>query len=123
MLSSVMTSTLMPPQNLNVGGYQVENVSVSEPYLKDQQDVPTTSTSTVPLLPTSININDLFQKLVATGIVTSIQENPSMPNILVPPPTHQQHPLPQPRPLQERNKKESLSFKPVNFSKPESLKA
>ena len=121
MLPSVM-SELMPTQNVNAGSYQVENVSVSETYLKDQQDVPTTSTSTVPLLPTSVNINDLFQKLVATGIVTTIQENPSMPNILVPPPIRQQQSPPQPRPLQERNKKEPLSLKPVNFGKAESLK-
>lgn len=49
--------------NLNVSGYEVANVSEPEPA---ESSIPI---NTAPLLPA--NINELFQKLVSTGIITS----------------------------------------------------
>lgn len=88
----------------NVSGYQVANVSneslstVSNPLL----------VSNTPILPTNLNINDLFQKLVATGIVTSAL-------------SEAKHPPSQKAPL-SRKERSTHVMKPVYFDKTETLK-
>lgn len=95
-LSSVMTSSMT--SSASSGGYQVENLT----------ETPSVDTITyvnpVPVLPPTVNINELFQKLVATGIVATKE----------PPP-----PEPQPKPVR-RNTLENL--RPITFAKPETLK-
>lgn len=88
----------------NVSGYQVANVSnesltsVSNPVL----------VSNTPILPTNLNINDLFQKLVATGIVTSALSEAK--------------PLPPQKTPQPRKERSIHTMKPVYFDKTETLK-
>ncbi|KAK9738323.1 CID domain [Popillia japonica] len=103
-LSSLMASSLMPSQSssgLNSSSYQVENDVFVESSSQNAPEIPATTAAltSTNILPPSLNINELFQKLVATGIVTTMQENqPSL-------------------------KKESLpQIKPVMFAKPETLK-
>lgn len=112
------TSTVAPPTD----GYKVENQGV-------QPNLPNPVPKVAPIL----NINDLFQKLVASGFVTT---------------TNQPQPQPQPQPAPERSsKKENISdvpqkpqplppaapptkirrsvcdyLKPITFDKPETLK-
>ncbi|KRT84698.1 hypothetical protein AMK59_1819 [Oryctes borbonicus] len=123
-LSSLMASSLMPSQsssNLNTSGYQVENDVLLDSSSQNQQEMPLTSapSTATNVLPSSLNINDLFQKLVATGIVTTAQDNqPALitsqsrvslvPTILRAPTLQKKEPLP--------------NIKPVTFSKPETLK-
>ncbi|GLV35194.1 Pcf11 cleavage and polyadenylation factor subunit [Carabus blaptoides fortunei] len=117
-LSSIITSPMA--NSNNVSGYQLET---RDPSAQDSQDgfpiinpttteIPglsmseTTATSTVssaPFLPPNLNINDLFQKLVASGIVTSAKEK-------TPPPS---------APKQEEP--ESM-IRPVLFTQTETLK-
>lgn len=104
MLSSVMTSSLTPLSN--AGGYQVENL----PTTPERTSSPTPAAATpvapyvapLPQLPAAFNINDLFQKLVATGIVATKEPEAQLPK------------------PGKRNVLENL--KPVSFSKPETLK-
>lgn len=81
----------------------------------------TTSNTSASTLPLSVNINELFQKLVATGIVTTVQENQSSLITQQPQPIH---PVPSiNRPPPPLPKKDLLTnIKPVNFSKSETLK-
>lgn len=108
MLSSVMASSLAP--NLNETGYQVENVTaeIQPVSLNPAVSIP----SVVPIEqnpPPVLNINELFQRLVATGIVTTA---PSAP-----PPEEPRLPSP-PRFVKSTSK----NMKPVTFDKPETLK-
>ncbi|KAF5294521.1 hypothetical protein FQA39_LY13375 [Lamprigera yunnana] len=109
MLSSVIASSMIPSTNEN--GYQVENTS--------SQDVPQNnalplSTNDVSSKNSSslVNINDLFQRLVATGIVTTA---PPLPSAVV------EEPVPvSPSKLSRTNNLKNV--KPALFNKPETLK-
>ncbi|XP_064215104.1 pre-mRNA cleavage complex 2 protein Pcf11 isoform X1 [Tribolium castaneum] len=101
-LTSVMTSSMTP--SATSGGYQVENVGPNTethsmdaiPYVKP-----------APVLPSSLNINELFQKLVATGIVAT-QEPVAEPQ---PPP-----------PVKTVRRSTMENLRPVTFNRPETLK-
>lgn len=114
MLSSVISSAMTPIPS--EGGYQVENVPVpvvSQP--TSQVTVPPTTQP--PVLPSAININDLFQKLVATGIVTTgITETTTLPKPTQPKLT--QPPVPKAVPI----KKDFTNIRPVTFDKIETLR-
>lgn len=56
------------PVNQNISCYQIANVTQPE----TQPAANPLPVNTAPVIPA--NINDLFQKLVATGIITSISE-------------------------------------------------
>lgn len=82
------------------GSYQVETVD-------DQPATKTTaSIAPPPILPSSLNINELFQKLVATGIVASKEPINKQPNL----------------PVIPKVKRALEMLKPVSFSKPATLK-
>lgn len=102
MLSSVMSSSA--PVNQNLSCYQVANVS-------QPTETPTTTTNSIPaaapLLPA--NINDLFQKLVATGIITSEAKNQQEANAKTAAATN-------------KKEKSSTTLKPVYFDKMDTLK-
>ncbi|GJQ65408.1 hypothetical protein Trydic_g7518 [Trypoxylus dichotomus] len=123
-LSSLMASSLMPSQsssNLNTSGYQVENDVLMDSSSQNPQELPSASIppTTTNVLPSSLNINDLFQKLVATGIVTTAQDN--QPMLITP----QSNTSVAPAMLRSSaiQKKEPLpNIKPVAFGKPETLK-
>lgn len=90
------------------GGYQVENHLNEEP-----KNVPEVAAPPAPAL----NINDLFQKLVASGFVTSLPK-PEIKNEKVP---IKPDPSVDPSaPKIKRNMCENL--KPILFDKPETLK-
>lgn len=116
-LSSIITSPMA--NSNNVSGYQLET---RDPSAQDSQDgfpiinpvtteipglssisetTPTTATN-APFLPPNLNINDLFQKLVASGIVTSAKEK-------TPPPVQK---IEEPEPV----------IRPVLFTQTETLK-
>ncbi|KAB0796516.1 hypothetical protein PPYR_10577 [Photinus pyralis] len=109
MLSSVIASSMLPSSAES--GYQVEDTN--------SQDVQ--STITIPRdtpqvkNPPSLNINDLFQRLVATGIVTTAATAPPQPVEEPPPPSP-------PKPSRSTAHHVSKHFKPPTFSKPETLK-
>ncbi|XP_018565201.1 uncharacterized protein LOC108906445 isoform X2 [Anoplophora glabripennis] len=69
LLSNVMTPTLGP---ISTGGYEIENIPQESTQSTNIPQV------TAPVLPPSLNINDLFQKLVASGFVTSGKEQKSL---------------------------------------------
>lgn len=91
LLSNVMMSSMMANSDKNT--YEVENAPplgdkvAEEPEVKSP--VSTTAPQTVPAFNVAaININDLFQRLVATGIVTTdapVQKDPSPPPTVSPP--------------------------------------
>ncbi|KAJ8919283.1 hypothetical protein NQ315_003867 [Exocentrus adspersus] len=122
-LSNVMTSSLGP---LPTGGYQVENIP--------HGNTPSAALPQVaaPVIPPTLNINDLFQKLVASGFVTSGNEEKP----LAPPTINLHKPVePEvsnkstnksfdnnssiPKPI-KRNLYDSLKL--ITFSKPETLR-
>lgn len=109
-LSSVISSAMEPTSN--EGGYQVENVPapvVTQP----TSHINLPATTSQPIFTPAININELFQKLVATGIVTSaLVDNP-----VVQPAS--QASLPR---FSAPKKEASGTIKPVTFSRPETLK-
>nr|XP_022903618.1 uncharacterized protein LOC111415946 isoform X2 [Onthophagus taurus] len=154
-LSSVMASNLLAnPTNLNIStnGYQVENQPKEIPMQEAPQeihDVPvnqstTTTPNPAPLIPTTLNINDLFQKLVATGIMTTLQEQKNVtPEVTIPAPqiinkninpplvnsniVNKLPQIPSPphkiTPVSSFLRKEMPQFyRAVNFDKPETLK-
>ncbi|XP_074026105.1 pcf11 cleavage and polyadenylation factor subunit isoform X2 [Leptinotarsa decemlineata] len=121
-LSNAMTPTLAPLPT--AGAYQVENQS--------NLDVPKNETTTSKPTPV-ININDLFQKLVASGFVTSTdQKKPTVSQELMkenPPSLNKETPVEKPivKPISgptvsklKRNTCENL--RPITFEKPESLR-
>jgi pre-mRNA cleavage complex 2 protein Pcf11 len=125
-LSSVMTSSMTPIANS--GGYQVENLPSNPPDTQNSHSLDSVPhVPPVPVLPAGVNINELFQKLVATGIVATKEP------VVEPPPPQQQHHHhhyqhhhhhqpqlpPPPKPI-KRNPLEHL--RPVLFARPESLK-
>ncbi|RZC34227.1 pre-mRNA cleavage complex 2 protein Pcf11, partial [Asbolus verrucosus] len=104
-LSSVMTSSITPIASS--GGYQVENL-IPNPDTQNSQSMDSLPyLNPVPVLPASLNINELFQKLVATGIVA----------------TKEPMEAPQPNPHVKTTKRNALEhLKPITFNKPETLK-
>ncbi|XP_044254626.1 pre-mRNA cleavage complex 2 protein Pcf11 [Tribolium madens] len=106
-LSSVMTSSMTP--SATSGGYQVENLGQN----MDTQNSHSMDTipyvNPVPVLPSSVNINELFQKLVATGIVATKEPVPE--------------PQPQPPPIVKTVRRSTIeNLRPVTFTRPETLK-
>lgn len=118
-----MASSLMPSQSssgLNSSSYQVENDVFVESSSQNAPEIPATTAAltSTNILPPSLNINELFQKLVATGIVTTMQEN--QPSLVPQTNASVVQNIFKPTVLQ---KKESLpQIKPVMFAKPETLK-
>ncbi|XP_063927873.1 uncharacterized protein LOC135141017 isoform X2 [Zophobas morio] len=102
-LSSVMTSSMTP--SASSGGYQVENLLPTSDTQNSQSMDALPYVNPAPILPPSLNINELFQKLVATGIVAT--KEPELPPI---------YPIKPAR----RNPLEHL--KVINFNRPETLK-
>lgn len=112
-LSSIMTSPMINPNNMN--GYQIDvdtNIQDSQDCFPivtrpiNNNEIPGLSIESVPqppmsFLPASLNISELFQKLVSTGIVTSVKET-----------------SPQPQKPEEND----TGIKPVLFTQPETLK-
>lgn len=110
-LSSIITSPMM---STNMNGYQID-VDTSAQDSQDSfpivtkpinnNEIPGLSQESVPgapFLPGSLNINELFQKLVASGIVTSAKESSPQP----------------PKPSDDVEG----GIKPVLFTQPETLK-
>lgn len=105
------------------GGYKVENHSSEEP-----KKMPNVATSAVP----SLNINDLFQKLVASGFVTisAAQKEPAVVSV----PKKEEKVAPKSEPPQITSTSNQLlllpktkrnvcdTLKPIKFEKPETLK-
>lgn len=105
----------MEPSSSNDGGYQVENITapvVSQP--TSHLALPVTTAQ--PAFTPAININDLFQKLVATGIVTTgVPEQPPVPQL--PPQTNVS------TRFNIAAKKDGYGvIRPVTFNRPETLK-
>lgn len=113
-LSSIITSPMTTSSNMN--GYQID-VDTSAQDSQDSfpivtrpvnnNEIPGLAQETTPaaplsFLPSSLNINELFQKLVASGIVTSVKESSPQP----------------PKPVEEID----TGIKPVLFTQPETLK-
>lgn len=115
-LSSIMTSPMAASSN-NASGYQIDtNAQDSQDSFPmvgrppNDNSIPGLSQENVPVpaapnplafLPSSLNINELFQKLVATGIVTSVKESSPQP---------------------QKNEEGDNGIKPVLFTQPETLK-
>lgn len=100
----------------NEGGYHVENA----PTIPVSQPVNLPVSKPQPVLPSAININELFQKLVATGIVTTSASTEIPPAVETPAP---KPPPPTPKYVPTPTKKEGLAaVRPVLFAKPETLK-
>lgn len=98
----------------NEGGYQVENATapvVTQP--TSHLNLPMTTSQ--PAFTPTININELFQKLVATGIVTTAA---------VEKPVVQHHPPPHISTSRFSAPKKEVSgiIRPVTFNRPETLK-
>lgn len=117
-----MTSSIGPIPT--TGGYQIENIHPDEGSQSAR-----TAQVTVPTVPAMLNINELFQKLVASGFVTSGNEPPVMPLPIV----HKQEKPDNeslkhyvepaatlPTKIVKRNPYESLKL--ITFAKPETLK-
>lgn len=114
MLSSVLSSSMIATST--EGGYKVESGTTPEMHQEIQPSnsislpsMPKQETTTQPVF----NINELFQRLVATGIVTtaaSVQ------------PTEQQQLPPFSPSKTARNTNNFKQLKPVDFTKPETLK-
>lgn len=103
-LSSIMTSPMA--NSSNATGYQVDQDSQDSFQLigKPNNEIPGFAPESAPFLPTNFNINELFQKLVQTGIVaTEKAQSQKMEHF----PVHT---------VREGN------IKPVLFSQPETLK-
>ncbi|KAJ8927145.1 hypothetical protein NQ314_020418 [Rhamnusium bicolor] len=126
-LSNVMTPSVhsIPA----TGGYQIENISPNEG--NQSTNIPQL---TVPAVAPTLNINDLFQKLVASGFVTS--GNEQKPSVPLPIPVHKKekydtelqkalettnnsNQIVPTKPL-KRNPYENLKL--ITFAKPETLK-
>lgn len=115
-LSSVISSAMEPSSN--EGGYQVENVPapiVSQP--TNVLNLPAATSQ--PAFTPTININELFQKLVATGIVTTAAAENAVGNIA--------HPVSQTTTnistkFTAPKKDNSGVIRPVVFGRPETLK-
>ncbi|KAK4887613.1 hypothetical protein RN001_003884 [Aquatica leii] len=110
MLSSVIASSMVP--STSESGYQVEDTS-SQDVQHNNVLPPPASTVTTKSPSSFLNINDLFQRLVATGIVTSATPA-SVPVVEEPPPASP--------PKFNRNINNLKNMKPVLFNKPETLK-
>lgn len=94
----------------NASGYSVGSTIGTD---SNSQDAVLPPANPVPSIP--LNINELFQKLVATGIVTTLSGQKEKPT---PPPPVQ-------RPTYNKNLNVVNvinNFKPVYFDKPETLK-
>ncbi|XP_056632001.1 pre-mRNA cleavage complex 2 protein Pcf11 isoform X1 [Diorhabda sublineata] len=121
-LSNAMTPTLGPTQT--TGGYQVENN-------QNSQDVPANLQPVAPTTIPTLNINDLFQKLVASGFVTSTTQ-PKKPATDISlkestPPTNNEY-TPQVSssqnapPTTKFKKNSVLNLKRITFERPETLR-
>lgn len=123
-----MTPTLGP---ISTGGYQIENIPQENTQSTNIPQV------TAPILPPTLNINDLFQKLVASGFVTSGSDQKA----IVAPTVNIQKPIESDQVSKETNKfvgessgsnqtvpakslKRNLhdNLKLITFSRPETLK-
>ncbi|XP_057662114.1 pre-mRNA cleavage complex 2 protein Pcf11 isoform X5 [Diorhabda carinulata] len=122
-LSNAMTPTLGPTQT--TGGYQVENN-------QNSQDVPANLQPVAPTTIPTLNINDLFQKLVASGFVTSTTQPKKPATDIVPlkestPPTNNEY-TPQVSssqnapPTTKFKKNSVLNLKRITFERPETLR-
>lgn len=122
--SNVITPAVDTTQAID--GYKVDNQQTV------QQNVTNPS---VPTIPPVLNINDLFQKLVASGFVTTTTTAASVPlrplpvqevtkkdeeNVLVPDSTQKPQQIEPPPPKIRRSICDYL--KPILFEKPETLK-
>lgn len=65
-----------------------------------ESSLPSTGASSIPFLPTEINVVELFHKLVATGIVPQAEKADA----------------------ESKKEEEVKSIKPVDFKQPETLK-
>lgn len=120
-----MASSLMPTQStssLNSSSYQVENDALVESTSQSTPDAPVASNPppNTNILPPTLNINELFQKLVATGIVTTVQDN--QPTLITPASSLLTSVGGRSIPAVTQKKESLPPFKPVNFGKPETLK-
>ncbi|KAJ8944028.1 hypothetical protein NQ318_021744 [Aromia moschata] len=124
-LSNVMTPSIGPVST--TGGYQVQNVPENEA----KQSL-SSSQFSISSVPQTLNINDLFQKLVASGFVTSgndqktssvhghvkLDTETKLKNVNLDTFADSSQPLPL-KPI-KRNPFDNL--KPITFAKPETLK-
>lgn len=120
-LSNVMASSINSTSSF--GGYQVEQIDQNaDSQVNNEQTEATTTSSNLPQLPTS-NINDLFQKLVATGIITTNAED-TKPAVVVTTNLTRKYIEPQPQqpPLKTYKRNPLECLKPILFTKPETLK-
>ncbi|KAF5296968.1 hypothetical protein FQR65_LT10120 [Abscondita terminalis] len=106
MLSSVIASSMVPSSSES--GYQVEDTSSQD---VSQSNIPPPPTSNTKNPTSYLNINDLFQRLVATGIVTTASPAPIV-----------EEPPPASPPKFNRNLNNFKNMKPVVLNKPETLK-
>ncbi|XP_063228408.1 serine/arginine repetitive matrix protein 2-like isoform X2 [Bacillus rossius redtenbacheri] len=111
LLTSLMPGTLSAP--VSACSYQVEPESQDGHSQKEVADAPagaavastaTSKAAGIPFLPTDINVEELFKKLVATGIVsTGVASQPDSS-------------------AAEAKKEEASAIKEINLKQPESLK-
>ncbi|KAF2885051.1 hypothetical protein ILUMI_21106 [Ignelater luminosus] len=114
MLSSVLSSSMIASST--EGGYKVESGNTPDMH----QEIQPSNSISLPSMPTqetttqsNFNINELFQRLVATGIVTTAAASVQ--------PIEQQLPPFSPSKT-ARNTNNFKQIKPVDFTKPETLK-
>ncbi|KAK5644187.1 hypothetical protein RI129_008032 [Pyrocoelia pectoralis] len=106
MLSSVIASSMLPSSIES--GYQVEDTNSQDVQSAVTLPTDTPQSKSAP----SLNISELFQRLVATGIVTTAP----------PPPQPVEEPPPPSPPKVMRTPNTPKNFKPPLFNKPETLK-
>ncbi|XP_018319947.1 uncharacterized protein LOC108733341 [Agrilus planipennis] len=121
LLSNVMTTSMS--SSANASSYQIEDndhqtISDNTTHLTSTEETPK------PILPPTLNINELFQKLVATGIVTTISSSLSTIKSTDAVTTSASKAPVTPAKLQTSNKIQKFleDSKPVYFDKPETLK-
>ena len=131
LLTNVFAAQTQTQPNLNMSAYQIEN---NLPYSEHSNDTNIPPLVPPPALPPILNINDLFQKLVATGIVSTIPEQHQAPLlqqsapkedfIFEPPPQQQLLPHQLSSNSRPRKQKEPEVFvmKNVDLRKPTTLK-